>query len=1090
MGRANHSINRLLSLVFLLGFLTLAGERMRAEVRVWEGTLTLPTYVEGPPDVNPPFDLFRQRSFSTYPYTTRENLTDRKVDRVWRTLNLENEYLKVTMLPDLGGRLYSCVDKTSGREMFYANPSIKYAQVAYRGAWVALGIEFNFPVSHNWVTVSPVDFAIMKNPDGSASIWVGNIDRPYGMMWRVAMTLHPGSSLLEQMVTLYNRSELRHRFYWWNTSSVESWDDSRIIYPMELTAGHGYADIDTWPVDSAGFDLSIPGNHTRGFVSRFAVGTQEPFMGVYNPKTNSGMVHFAEIEELPGKKIWSWGWDSDGRDWRKALSDNESAYLEVQAGLFRNQETYAFLEPQQFLRFHEYYMPVRNIGGFSRANRHAVVYLAREARVPNGLTVGINVNHAVGGGKVRIMQESRVVVEEATNLKPSDVFKKTYAALTDPGAYTVEILDSDGKTLLSHTEGKYDLAPKSEFKLGPQETYQIPDAPARGEGDFIEEGKDLELLGRLLPAYDCYRLGLEGFPESFALNKGAGRLGAQLSRYAEAVRYLSKAQNRVSNDPELHYYCGNAWMGLRDQAKARIQWEGATVLPSFRPAAFLQLAKLSAQLGRYQPSLDQVRKALDEAPHTIKGGGMEVALLRHLGETAQASERCTHWQQLDPPNSFLRYEAVKLGKEDSALWRHLAGDPERVLELTVDYMALGMYDDAVELLARLYPSDGVVGEPGAMLPQEDPLIAYYRGFCRQKLGESGHPDFEKASHQSTRYVFPNRPETQEVLECALKANPEDPTAHFLLGSLYMSTGQTDLALAEWKRARELKPDLPVLHRNLGMALLHGKSDPGEASQIFKEGMNADPTNLDIYLGMDQALSLLKSSPQERLAALESFPDQNALPATLLHKLALTLAECGRPEEADRLFANRTFIREEFGTNIREVYLEIQLQKALASARQKKFEQARNLIQMMHKEIPGLAFTRDGLDPFLQGARFQYYLGEIESLCGNQQAARDFWQKAAKSQDYRQLYFAYLASRQLGTIDETAWRDKMRKGATAAKSYASGGGHFPGMAIYAEGLLMKALGQADEGNRLLQEALYLPDKRMSHYLSRAALQQRF
>ncbi len=856
MGRANHSINRLLFLVFLLGFLTLPGERARAEVRVWEGTLTLPTYVEGPPDVNPPFDLFRQRSFSTYPYTTRENLTDRKVDRAWRTLNLENEYLKVTMLPDLGGRLYSCVDKTSGREMFYANPSIKYAQVAYRGAWVALGIEFNFPVSHNWVTVSPVDFVTLKNSDGSASIWVGNIDRPYGMMWRVAMTLRPGSSLLEQTVTLYNRNELRHRFYWWNTSSVESWDDSRIIYPMELTAGHGYADIDTWPVDSVGFDLSIPGNHTRGFVSRFAVGTREPFMGVYNPKTNSGMAHCAEIEEVPGKKIWSWGWDSDGRDWRKALSDNESAYLEIQAGLFRNQETYAFLEPQQFVRFHEYYMPVRNLGGFSRANRHAVVYLARENKTQGGLTVGINVNHEVSGGHVRIIQEGRVVVEEALNLRPSDTFKKTYATLTGSGAYTAEILDANSKALLSHTEGKYDLAPKSEFKLGPQEAYQIPDTPARSEGDFVEEGKNLELMGRLLPAYDCYRLGLQWFPESFALNKGAGRLGVQLRRYAEAVRYLSKAQYRVSNDPELHYYFGNAWMGLGDLAKAKMQWEGATVLPSFRP----------------------------------------------------------------------------------------------------------------------------------------------------------------------------------------------------------------------------------------VALLHGKSDPRQAAQVFKEGMRVDLTNLDLYLGMDQALSLLESAPQERLEALESFPDQKALPTMLLHKLALTLAECGRPEEADRLFANRTFIREEFGTNIREVYLEVQLQKALASARQKRFEQARNLIKTMHNEIPGLDFTRDGLDPFLQGARFEYYLGEIESLCGNLQAARDFWQKAAKSQDYRQLYFAYLAAQRLGSIDEAGWRDKMRTGATAAKSYGSGGGHFPGIAIYAQGLLLRALGQTDEGNLLLREALYLPDKRMCHYLTRAALQR--
>ena len=182
----------------------------------------------------------------------------------------------------------------------------------------------------------------------------------------MALTLRPGSPRSWSRRSLCTTgSDLRHRFYWWNTASVRACDDSHIIYPMQLTASHGYADVDTWPVDSAGYDLSIPANHTRGFVSRFAVGSREPFMGVYHPETRSGMVHFAFPDQAPAKKIWSWGWDEDGRDWRKALSDDESAYLEVQAGLFRNQETYAFLEPQQFMRFNEYYMPVRGIGGFS-----------------------------------------------------------------------------------------------------------------------------------------------------------------------------------------------------------------------------------------------------------------------------------------------------------------------------------------------------------------------------------------------------------------------------------------------------------------------------------------------------------------------------------------------------------------------------------------------------------------------------------------------------------------------------------------------------------------------------------------------------
>src|SRR5947209_18128658 len=122
----------------------------QAEVRVWEGTLTLPTYEEGSPDPNPPFDLFATTRFN-YPYTLRETLTNRRVDHSWRAVYLENEYLKCSVLPDIGGHIYTCTDKVSGKPMFYANPSIKKAQIGYRGAWAAFGVEFNFPVSHNWV---------------------------------------------------------------------------------------------------------------------------------------------------------------------------------------------------------------------------------------------------------------------------------------------------------------------------------------------------------------------------------------------------------------------------------------------------------------------------------------------------------------------------------------------------------------------------------------------------------------------------------------------------------------------------------------------------------------------------------------------------------------------------------------------------------------------------------------------------------------------------------------------------------------------------------------------------------------------------
>jgi hypothetical protein len=132
----------------------LAQAPAQAKVRVWEGTLRLPTYEEGTPDRNPAFDEFSTGRFN-YPYTLRENLTGHRAPHDWRAVYLENEYLKCSVLPDIGGHLYTCTDKIGGQPMFYANPSIKKANIGYRGAWAAFGIEFNFPVSHNWASMSP-----------------------------------------------------------------------------------------------------------------------------------------------------------------------------------------------------------------------------------------------------------------------------------------------------------------------------------------------------------------------------------------------------------------------------------------------------------------------------------------------------------------------------------------------------------------------------------------------------------------------------------------------------------------------------------------------------------------------------------------------------------------------------------------------------------------------------------------------------------------------------------------------------------------------------------------------------------------------
>src|ERR1700722_15251789 len=414
------STTKMMRRKLLSAFLILPLCPATAQVRVWQGTLTLPTYEEAAPDPNPPFDQYANDRFN-YPYTLRTNLTNQRTDHAWRALFLENEYLKCSVLPDLGGHLYTCIDKISGQPMFYANPSIKKAAISYRGALAAFGIEFHFPVSHNWVSLSPVDFAFGQKDDGSAYVQVGNIDRVYGMQWSVELVLQPHSTVLEQRVTLNNRSDVRHRFYWWNNAGVQVWDDSRIQYPMRFTASHGFRDVEPWPIEKDGADLSIVKNQTSGPVSLFVHGSREPFMGVWNPHTNTGVVHYAEYAQLPAKKIWSWGTDPDGLDWRTALSDNNSAYVEVQAGLFRNQETYAFLEPRQTLNFTEYWMPAREIGGITRANLAGVVHLQRK---DGTLFVALNTNRQIHDASVRIFDGASSLLDAREDLSPERTWKK------------------------------------------------------------------------------------------------------------------------------------------------------------------------------------------------------------------------------------------------------------------------------------------------------------------------------------------------------------------------------------------------------------------------------------------------------------------------------------------------------------------------------------------------------------------------------------------------------------------------------------------------------------------------------------------
>jgi tetratricopeptide (TPR) repeat protein len=1062
-------------------------------VRMWRGTLELPTSVEGPANPNPPFDFFSYGRFN-YPYPIRDAVTDRREPVSWRTLNVENEYLRLTVLPDLGGHIYSCLDKRNNREMFYANTSIKKALIGYRGAWAAFGVEFNFPVSHNWMSMSPVDFATVQNADGSGSIWVGNVDQVYGGQWRVELRLRPGRSILEQHVDLYNPSPARHRYYWWNNGAVQVWDDSHLVYPTEVMATHGFTRVERWPIDDKGQDLSVIRNQADGPVSLFTYHTREGFVGVYHPHTRSGTVHVANPLELPTHKVWSWGHDRDAADWRTALSDDDSAYVELQAGLFRNQETYAFLEPQETVSFSEYWLPVRDLGGITRANVDAVLHMQRPT--PSQVQIRVDVTRDLPNAHITV-STGQATIDEHVSLSPRETWQWEGEAITGrPVRFT--LTDANERSVIAHTENHFDRDAASDVTLGPQSVPQAPHGPL-GVDDILERGRIDELEGRRQIAMARYQAAVRSHPDSRSLLKAAGRLAVSLGwadsqspASTESIGWLERATARNTTDFEGQYYLGSALASAGRFAEAQRYLESAQRFRSTRLAASVQLARVLAQRGQRTTALEQLQVLGDESPRATLPRALAAALLRRDSQMDNARLAVRNLLTVDPTSSFIRYELTRLGQSDDRLWDHLGADANRVLDLVDQYMSIGAWDDATDLLTRHYPDvQAPQREPGAVLPNESPLIAYYRAYVREQAGQDPTADLRLAQSLSSTYVFPSRRSSYAVLTAALKYDPNDTTARFLLGSLYLSSGLVEPAVEAWQRVRQANPKIPVLHRNLGLALLQ-RSNYAGARTVLEEGISTDRENVDVYLALDGALSALGGSARDRAAALMKYPRRDAAqPAALIFKAALALAEAGDADGAERLFHDRFFPREEGGTNVRTVYAQVRLTSARLAAERDQCDSARPIVDSLSKEQPGLPFTSGGLSDTVAAPPLALEVASVESACGRGANARATLERLARplAQDGAPLTLAIAdaARDRLGRPRTAAERGRLERAVeNATATLESAGTSGPGLLEYARGVLLEELGKETEGRTSLRRVFTYPDRGLSHALARGAL----
>ncbi|MBV8819313.1 MAG: DUF5107 domain-containing protein [Acidobacteriaceae bacterium] len=929
--------------------LMLAALPVAGETRVWQGTLSLPTYGEGAPDPKPVFDVI-------YPYTMRNALAGPKARKAWRTVEIENEYLKCTVLPDLGGRVYGCLEKIGRHEMFYANAAIRKYGVGPRGLEIAAGEEFEFPVNPGLVTLSPVDSGWRRNADGSVSVFTGNTGRE-GMRWVVELILRPGCAVLEQHVRISNPDSVRHPYTWWERTAIPAFTDSKFYLPAHVTTDAQGADAREWD-----------GRISRQAAERrFAYGSREGSFAVYSNSDGSGTAHWADAQTMPGK-----GFAYRGSEAVKNLSDDGSQFVDMESGLFGDPSAGGFLEPGASRDFTDFWMPLRGLGGFSRGNADAAVHVER---TPAGLKVSLNVFRNFPNARVVVTEAGEVVMDEHISLNPGFTLARV-ARSGGGGKHHFELLDEQNRTVLEYTEGFVDAAQ--------------------------EKGKSLfEVTGL----------------EDKALV--AGRQALIAARYEDAIKILPKA----IPTPEAHHYLGLAYANAGQDEKARAVFGIAPHDRMFGVPSQIEMAKLFGRAGDRKGALKALQEALQIRADVAGSGALEVALLRANGMKQQASERLAALSALDPSDPVLRFEAVQLGAPGDELWKFLAGDPARVTQLAEFYLRAGLWEDASELLSRRYPEvDALQREPGTVLPQDDPLVSYERGYAQQRANGQGREEFAVAEKQPLRFVFPNRPEALWALKAALEANSRDGLAHYLLGVFYSGAGAADKGTRELTEA--LKHQAPVA--GIKTQLAHVESEPVKARpDPIKEALAPAPSTIG------------ETADERAQAALDQ----------LAH---------GRFKEAKAVFTEGNFPSERQSEAVRIAFLEVRLQNVLEMSRRRRCDEIPAAVESIGEEDSKLPFTMYGFGSIVKTARVQFLLAEAQSECGEQKEAKKRFARAVKAGEHASgMEWAYgqlAAGRLGGSIDVD--QSKLGKDAEG---------------LYALGLLQRATGKKAEAQQSFQAA---------------------
>ena len=862
----------------------------RELVSAEEVALEYPTYPVGEPEEHPLFferRVYQGSNGKVYPLPFISKVFDVPQIRSYRGVRLENEFVRVLLLPEIGGRIHAAQDKTNGDyDIFYHQRVIKPALVGLAGPWISGGVEFNWPQHHRPGTFMPTDWAIERAADGSVTVWMSEHDPLNRLKGMHGVRLTPDSSLIELRVRLFNRTPYLQTFLWWANAAVKVHSEYRSFFPPDVhyVADHAKRAISSFPVASGyyyGVDYqSRPGaNELTSYqnipvpTSYMVLDSKYGFLGGFDHQTNGGFVHVADPLIAPGKKQWTWGHAPFGQAWDRELSADNAPYFELMAGVYTdNQPDFSYLHPYETRVFSQFWWPIQDIGPVQNANRNAAIRFDQGA--DGRCEIGLVAPRRIDNAKLRIRGSQNLRTEWQISLQPGHAWRSEFTVPIGTAVEAIVLTDSAGKELLTY-------GPESKRR---RDTLPEPAKEPREPAD-IASADELFLVGEHLDQYRHPTREAELYwQEAIKRDPGDYRSRIALARrcisrfqFQEAIEHLTVAIQRLTAfhpNPitgEAHYYAGLAFRFLGQDESSEKAFGKASWDKSYFDAAKYELALLACRRNDFAGAMAQLGATRCQLPESNLAGVLQGIVAGIEGDALAKTAILREALLRDPLDHWASYELAK--QEESPdldrFLRQCRNDAQTILDLAFNYIEAGLLERAIGLL-ELHEASPVVEtvtpNPAARTIMTKFVLAWL--YARTDQAERCARWLQEAQHADPAFLFPSRALEAQILEWAIAQSGSRRNAAYGLGNLYYDRRRYVDAIRLWEVGVQDDPQHARLYRNLGLAYWNQERASDKARQAYGRAVELAPTDARLAYEFDQLRKRLNDAPEARLARLE------------------------------------------------------------------------------------------------------------------------------------------------------------------------------------------------------------------------------